>query len=125
MDQGLLVGTGRPFFNRHTASLTRFLQLKPPARGSSQPPPVLVLHGRYGGSLGDMASYDYFILGGPYSVRGRHLCMLCMDDLGTLLGAHPDLSGSPNLVLFVANLSTDAAMCLHNFMALRHLDSCA
>ena len=33
-------------------------------------PNTLVLHGRVGNCLGDMASYDYFTLGGPYSVRG-------------------------------------------------------
>ena len=34
----------------------------------SEPPPVLVLHGRYGGSVGDLAAYDLFTLGGPHSV---------------------------------------------------------
>jgi len=34
------------------------------------PPPVLVLHDRYGGCVGDLPSYDAFTLGGPYSVRG-------------------------------------------------------
>jgi len=29
-----------------------------------------VLHARAGNCIGDMASYDYFALGGPYSVRG-------------------------------------------------------
>lgn len=33
-------------------------------------PNTLVLHGRAGNCVGDMASYDYFTLGGPYSVRG-------------------------------------------------------
>ena len=33
-------------------------------------PNTLVLHGRVGNCIGDMASYDYFTLGGPYSVRG-------------------------------------------------------
>jgi outer membrane protein assembly factor BamA len=33
-------------------------------------PNTLVLHGRVGNCVGDMAAYDYFTLGGPYSVRG-------------------------------------------------------
>jgi hypothetical protein len=33
-------------------------------------PNTLVLHGRVGNCIGEMASYDYFTLGGPYSVRG-------------------------------------------------------
>ena len=37
------------------------------------PPPVLVLHGRYGGCIGDLAAYDAFTLGGPYSVRGYNM----------------------------------------------------
>lgn len=35
-----------------------------------QVPNTLVLHARAGNVVGDMASYDYFTLGGPYSVRG-------------------------------------------------------
>jgi len=35
-----------------------------------QAPNTLVLHARAGNCFGDMASYDYFSLGGPYSVRG-------------------------------------------------------
>jgi len=69
VDQGLGIGTGFPLFNRATASLTRFLQLREPPRGSRKPPPVLVAHGRGGAALGDLASYDYFTLGGPYSAR--------------------------------------------------------
>ena len=70
VDQALFTGTGAPFYNRHTASLTRFLQLRPVGRKSAQPPPVLVVHARYGGCLGALASYDAFTLGGPYSCRG-------------------------------------------------------
>ena len=68
MDQGLGLGTGFPLFNRATASLTRFLQLRPPPPGGKKPPPVLVVHGKGGHAVGDLASYDYFTLGGPYSV---------------------------------------------------------
>ena len=35
-----------------------------------QAPNTLVLHTRAGNCFGDMAAYDYFSLGGPYSVRG-------------------------------------------------------
>ena len=69
VDQGVGIGTGFPLFNRATASLTRFLQLRAPPPGGKRPPPVLVVHGRGGAALGDLASYDYFTLGGPYSVR--------------------------------------------------------
>ncbi|KAK9809832.1 hypothetical protein WJX72_000025 [[Myrmecia] bisecta] len=72
VDQGLGIGSGNPFFNRHIASLTRFIQLQKPKEGSATPP-VLVLHGRYGGTIGDVASYDTFTLGGPYSVRGYNV----------------------------------------------------
>eukprot|EP00884_Botryococcus_braunii_P006606 jgi/Botrbrau1/15947/Bobra.0260s0008.1 len=70
VDQGLGLGTAFPFFNRHQISATRFLPLLMPKATSSNPPPVLVLHGRYGGIVGDLASYDTFTLGGPHSVRG-------------------------------------------------------
>ena len=71
VEQGLGIGSGRPFFNRATASLTRFLKLRDPSPGSAAPAPTLVLHARGGHALGDMASYDYFTLGGPFSVRPR------------------------------------------------------
>lgn len=63
-------GSGFPFFNRHSASATRFLALAPTHRRSAAPPPVLVLHARYGGCAGSLASYDAFTLGGPHSCRG-------------------------------------------------------
>lgn len=71
MDQGLGLGTASPFFNRHLASLTRFIPLWIPKATSTAAPPVFVLHGRYGGVVGDMASYDTFTMGGPHSVRPR------------------------------------------------------
>lgn len=74
VDQGLGVGTKRPIFNRHQITLTHFLQLKNVEDGErNAPPPVLVLHGRYGGCIGDLAAYDAFTLGGPYSVRGYNM----------------------------------------------------
>ncbi|RHN76121.1 putative chloroplast envelope protein translocase, IAP75 [Medicago truncatula] len=74
VDQGLGIGTQFPFFNRHQLTLTRFIQLMFVEEGAGKPPPpVLVLHGRYGGCVGDLPSYDAFTLGGPYSVRGYNM----------------------------------------------------
>lgn len=71
MDQGLGIGSNFPLFNRHQLTLTRFIQLKQVEEGSGNPqPPVLVLHGHYGGCIGDLPNYDAFSLGGPNSVRG-------------------------------------------------------
>ncbi|TYH93676.1 hypothetical protein ES332_A13G270100v1 [Gossypium tomentosum] len=74
VDQGLGIGTKFPFFNRHQLTITRFLQLKQVEEGAGKsPPPVLVLHGHFGGCVGDLPSYDAFTLGGPYSVRGYNM----------------------------------------------------
>ncbi|KAK8494043.1 hypothetical protein V6N12_034344 [Hibiscus sabdariffa] len=74
VEQGLGIGSKFPFFNRHQLTLTRFLQLKQVEEGADKPPPpVLVLHGHYGGCVGDLPSYDAFTLGGPYSVRGYNM----------------------------------------------------
>ncbi|KAK8948681.1 hypothetical protein KSP39_PZI006302 [Platanthera zijinensis] len=74
LDQGLGIGSKHPLFNRHQLTLTRFIQLKPVEEGAGKPPPpVLVLHGHYGGCVGDLPSYDAFTLGGPYSVRGYNM----------------------------------------------------
>ncbi|KAJ4836801.1 hypothetical protein Tsubulata_027447 [Turnera subulata] len=74
VDQGLGIGSNFPFFNRHQLTLTRFIQLKEVEEGAGKPPPpVLVLHGHYGGCVGDLPSYDAFTLGGPYSVRGYNM----------------------------------------------------
>lgn len=74
MDQGLGIGSKFPFFNRHQLTLTRFIQLQQVEEGAGKaPPPVLVLHGHYGGCVGDLPSYDAFVLGGPYSVRGYNM----------------------------------------------------
>jgi hypothetical protein len=87
VDQGLnfmlpLPG-GRKFglsggvFNRATLALTRFMQIPGLPRLTDddvwvrrRAPNTLVLHGKVGNCVGDMAAYDYFALGGPYSVRG-------------------------------------------------------
>ncbi|KAK4376045.1 hypothetical protein RND71_006722 [Anisodus tanguticus] len=74
LDQGLGVGSKFPFFNRHQLTMTRFVQLKQVEEGAGKaPPPVLILHGHYGGCVGDLPSYDAFTLGGPYSVRGYNM----------------------------------------------------
>ncbi|KAK6118612.1 hypothetical protein DH2020_047654 [Rehmannia glutinosa] len=74
LDQGLGIGSKFPLFNRHQLTVTRFLQLKHVEEGAGKPPPpVLVLHGHYGGCVGDLPSYDAFTLGGPYSVRGYNM----------------------------------------------------
>ncbi|XP_008803105.2 protein TOC75-3, chloroplastic-like [Phoenix dactylifera] len=74
LDQGLGIGSKFPVFNRHQLTLTRFIQLKQVEEGAGKPPPpVLVLHGHYGGCVGDLPSYDAFTLGGPYSVRGYNM----------------------------------------------------
>ncbi|CAL9184843.1 unnamed protein product [Musa hybrid cultivar] len=74
VDQGLGIGSNFPFFNRHQLTLTRFIPLKQLEEGvDKSAPPVLVLHGHYGGCVGDLASYDAFTLGGPYSVRGYNM----------------------------------------------------
>lgn len=71
VDQGLGIGSNFPLFNRHQLTLTKFIQLMQVEEGSGkQQPPVLVLHSHYGGCIGDLPSYDAFVLGGPYSVRG-------------------------------------------------------
>lgn len=73
VDQGLGVGSKFPIFNRHQLTATSFFQLKKEEDKKNAPPPVLVLHGRYGGCVGDLAAYDAFTLGGPYSVRGYNM----------------------------------------------------
>ncbi|GMG98282.1 hypothetical protein Nepgr_000122 [Nepenthes gracilis] len=74
LDQGLGIGSNFPFFNRHQLTLTKFIQLNQVEEGAGKsPPPVLVIHGHYGGCVGDLPSYDAFTLGGPYSVRGYNM----------------------------------------------------
>jgi outer membrane protein assembly factor BamA len=73
VDQGLGLGTKSPLFNRMTADLTRFVQLRAPPAGSKNPPITLVAHARLGNTIGDLPTYDAFLLGGPYSVRGYNI----------------------------------------------------
>ncbi|KZV53014.1 hypothetical protein F511_27630 [Dorcoceras hygrometricum] len=122
LDQGLGIGSKFPFFNRHQLTVTRFLQLKQVEEGAGKPPPpVLVLHGHYGGCVGDLPSYDAFTLGGPYSVRGynmgelgaaRNILELAAElripvrnthayvfaEHGNDLGSSKDLKGNPTAV---------------------------
>ncbi|RWW88319.1 hypothetical protein BHE74_00002809 [Ensete ventricosum] len=91
LDQGLGIGSKFPFFNRHQLMLTRFVPLKQVEEGvGKSPPPVLVLHGHYGGCVGDLPSYDAFTLGGPYSVRGYN-----MGELGACRNILEDVKGNP------------------------------
>ncbi|CAI8616635.1 unnamed protein product [Vicia faba] len=122
VDQGLGIGTNFPFFNRHQLTVTQFIQLKSVEEGAGKsPPPVLVLHGHYGGCVGDLPSYDAFTLGGPYSVRGynmgeigaaRNILELAAEvripikgthvyafaEHGTDLGSSKDVKGNPTVV---------------------------
>ena len=97
VDQGFGLGNGAPIFNRHQVSCTRFLQLPilRPIPGSTAPPASLILHGRYGGCIGDLASYDCFTLGGPHSVRGFNV--------GELATCRRFLEGSAEVRLPVLN----------------------
>ena len=77
VNQGLFCGTTFPFFNRHTLSSTRFFPLAPDSWTKHQKEgakprsrPSLVLHGKYGGCIGDLPTYEAFTLGGPNSIRG-------------------------------------------------------
>jgi outer membrane protein assembly factor BamA len=74
---GRKLGFNGGLYNRMIASLTHFMQLPGLKQLTDddvwlkrKAPNTLVLHGRAGNCLGDMGSYDYFTLGGPYSVRG-------------------------------------------------------
>ncbi|KAH7306402.1 hypothetical protein KP509_22G009500 [Ceratopteris richardii] len=119
VDQGLCVGSKHPLFNRHQFTATHFVQLKKVEEGAKiGPPSVLVLHGRYGGCIGDLAAYDAFTLGGPYSVRGYNMgelgaCRRILElagelrlpilkthtygfvEYGTDLGSSKDVRGNP------------------------------
>lgn len=64
---------GSPLSNRHSLSLTRFIQLARPPSKSAMPPPVLALHGKYSGAVGDLPNYECFTLGGPHSCRAYNV----------------------------------------------------
>ncbi|KAG8386071.1 hypothetical protein BUALT_Bualt03G0110800 [Buddleja alternifolia] len=71
VDQGLGIGSKNAFFNRHKISATRFIPLKKVKEGKGKAgPPSLVLHGLYGGCVGDLPNHEAFTIGGPHSVRG-------------------------------------------------------
>jgi outer membrane protein assembly factor BamA len=74
---GRKLGFNGGLYNRITAAYTHFMQIPFLQQLSDddvwvkrKAPNTLVLHARAGNCIGDMASYDYFALGGPYSVRG-------------------------------------------------------
>ncbi|PSC70609.1 chaperonin 60B2 [Micractinium conductrix] len=71
VEQGLGIGTKAPFFNRMEAQSTRFVKLTNP-RGKAAPV-TLVAHGKVGNAMGDLPTYDAYLLGGPYSVRGYNV----------------------------------------------------
>lgn len=87
MDQGLnpsvrlpggrTIGLSGGIFNRATAAYTKFIEAPfLPKLNTEQlwkerkAPYTVVLHAKTGNALGDIPPYDYFSLGGPYSVRG-------------------------------------------------------
>jgi hypothetical protein len=72
VEQGLGIGSRAPFFNRMEVQSTRFWQLLNP-RGKSAPV-TLVTHAKVGNALGDLPSYDAYLLGGPFSGAGALRC---------------------------------------------------
>ncbi|KAL2456834.1 Protein TOC75-3 [Forsythia ovata] len=93
-DQGLGIGSKFPFFNRHKLTMTKFCPLKQVEEGNGKPaPPVLVLHGLYGGCVGDLPNHEALTLGGPYSVRGYDTGEL--GEHGNDLGSSVSVQGNP------------------------------
>ncbi|CAA2989266.1 TOC75-3, chloroplastic, partial [Olea europaea subsp. europaea] len=100
------VGSKFPFFNRHQLIVTQFFQLKQAEEAVGKPPPpVLVLHGHYGGCVGDLPNYDVFTLGGPYSVRGYNT--------GELGAARNVLELAAELRISVRNMKECVYLCTH------------
>ena len=85
------VGSGNPIFNRHKLSVTRFHQLDKVEQGSTTQPKVLVLQGRYGGTVGDLAPYDLATLGGPFSVSPCQIPAIQHDSMKRGAGWQPEL----------------------------------
>jgi len=71
-DLGASMSAGLPIYNRNTASMTRFFALDQLTFGRL-PNASFVMHGKFGNCIGDIASYDYFTLGGPFSNRGYNI----------------------------------------------------
>ncbi|PNW85183.1 hypothetical protein CHLRE_03g175200v5 [Chlamydomonas reinhardtii] len=74
---GRKLGLSGGIYNRATASYTKFLEAPFLPKLTTEQlwkerkaPNTVVLHAKAGNALGDVAAYDYFSLGGPYSVRG-------------------------------------------------------
>jgi outer membrane protein insertion porin family len=68
-DLGIVIpGNFQPFY-RYSNSMTRFIAItRVPVLSKSTA--SLVLHGKFGDSIGNIAPYDYTVLGGPFSCRG-------------------------------------------------------
>ncbi|CAG9467845.1 unnamed protein product [Pedinophyceae sp. YPF-701] len=71
VEQGLGLGSSA-LFNRMEVSSTRYIPLTN-GKASKSGPLSLVLHAKAGTTVGDVASYDLYPLGGPFSVRGYNL----------------------------------------------------
>jgi outer membrane protein insertion porin family len=68
-DLGLGIHNNPQLFYRYSNSLTRFIPIaRVPVLSKSTA--SLVLHGKFGDSIGSIAPYDYTVLGGPFSCRG-------------------------------------------------------
>ncbi|GIL43025.1 hypothetical protein Vafri_837 [Volvox africanus] len=74
---GRKLGLSGGIYNRATASYTKFIEAPFLPKLTTEQlwkdrkaPYTVVLHAKAGNALGELASYDYFSLGGPYSVRG-------------------------------------------------------
>jgi outer membrane protein assembly factor BamA len=68
-DLGLGIHNSFQLFYRYSNSMTRFIPIaRVPVLNKSTA--SLVLHGKFGDSIGNIAPYDYTILGGPFSCRG-------------------------------------------------------
>ncbi|KAF2573552.1 hypothetical protein F2Q70_00000711 [Brassica cretica] len=114
VDQRLGIGSKFPFFNRrHQLTLTRFIQLQQVEEGAGKPPPpVLVLHGHYGGCVGDLPSYEAFCswrsILCPWLQHGgarcgqkhprEHACVYAFAEHWNDLGSSKDVKGNPTAV---------------------------
>ncbi|KAF5842636.1 75 kDa chloroplast membrane translocon [Dunaliella salina] len=77
LGKGRSLGLSGGLYNKCQATFTKFMQMPflPKLTEDNvwvdrKAPNTLVAHARAGNCIGDMGSYDYFSLGGPYSVRG-------------------------------------------------------
>ncbi|CAI9768616.1 unnamed protein product [Fraxinus pennsylvanica] len=101
-DQGLGIGSKFPFFNRHKLTMTKFFPLRQVEEGKGNPaPPVLVLHGLYGGCVGDLPNHEAFTLGGPHSLAAeiripvKNAYTYAFAEHGNDLGSSVSVQGNP------------------------------